>query len=334
MIRNIIPVFFPHFGCGNSCVFCNQNKISGGSGRPSVRAEIESALPAAGDRPQIAFYGGSFTAIDISEQESYLAEAARFIEDGRADSIRLSTRPDCIDEAVLSRLNAYHVKTIELGLQSMDDEVLRLSKRGHTSEDSEKAVRLVRGAGFELVLQMMTGLPGDDGAQSRYTAECIVKLQPDAVRIYPAVVLPKTELCTLWEQGAYKPQSVEEAVELCSELLEIFETAQIPVIRIGLNPSEELDREALAGAYHPALGDLARSRLYLKKAERLLSSQNVSGAEVTLGVAKNRVSTMIGYKRENLEKLRAGYGLKSVNVIPSDIADGEIVIISRTTAVR
>lgn len=240
----IIPVFVPHLGCGHDCVFCNQRRISG-SEAPATAATViqaieqSAALSRSGAKRQLAFYGGSFTAIEASRQEELLSAAAAAIERGEIDSIRLSTRPDAIDETVLARLRRYGVETMELGAQSMDDEVLRLSGRGHTEEDVAKAAEAVKAAGFRLVLQMMTGLPGDSAEKDVETAKKLIALRPDGVRIYPTVIVRDTALYELWRAGQYREHTVEDAVAVCAQLVPLFEEAGVEIIRLGLNPTDE-----------------------------------------------------------------------------------------------
>ena len=284
---SIIPVFIPHWGCPHACVFCNQRRISGvkhPADAETVRAEVERArtvLPK-GERAELAFYGGSFTAIPAEQQEALLSAAKAYLDESVLSSIRLSTRPDAIDADVLSRLHRYGVETIELGAQSLCDEVLQCAHRGHTAADVENASRLIRASGFRLILQMMTGLPGDSPERSIRTAEKIIALKPDGVRIYPTVIVRDTELYDRWRAGEYREHTVEDAVALCARLLPLFEKAGIPVIRLGLNPTEELSGgAAVAGAYHPALGELVRSRILRNRAEVLLTG-TVPGSKVTL----------------------------------------------------
>ena len=318
---SVIPVFVPHLGCPHACVFCNQHRISGQS-RPATALDVETvirqsaAFPHHGEKRQLAFYGGSFTAIPVQQQIALLETAYAAVLRGEIDSIRLSTRPDAIDPETLERLRAYGVQTIELGAQSMDEEVLRLSGRGHTAEDVRLASRLVTGAGFELILQMMTGLPGDSAEKSLSTARELIALHPQGVRIYPTVIVRDTELCELWKRGEYREHTVEEAVELCSRLLPLFEAASIPVIRLGLNPTEELSSgEALGGAYHPAFGELVKSRVLLHQAESLL--QGIApGSSVSIGIEPRQLSQMIGQHGENRQKLIASFSLASLSVLP------------------
>lgn len=325
--ERIIPIFVPHFGCPNMCVFCNQRRISGHSGLPDAEAEIEAALPYSGEKPQIAFYGGSFTAIEPEVQERLLATAFTYVRRGLASSVRVSTRPDCIDDETVERLKRFAVTTVELGVQSLDDRVLRLTKRGHSAGCVEDAVELLRRAGIKVILQMMTGLPGDTGNESIATAEKIINLRPDGVRIYPTAVLPDTELADMMAAGEYTPQSVEDAVELCAKLADMFEDAGIPVIRLGLNPSRELDESVIAGAYHPALGELVLSRRMLKRAAALIDGLDHIPEEIVIGVNRRRVSPMTGQKRENITALRERYDVKNVKVVPADVPENEIRII-------
>lgn len=329
--ESIIPVFVPHLGCPNDCVFCNQRRISG-STEPAtaqtVRVAVESAGPAPeGMKRQLAFYGGSFTAIPVEEQLSLLDAASVYLERGYIHSLRLSTRPDAIDIPTLKRLREYSVETIELGAQSMDDEVLRLSGRGHTAADVENASRLIKAEGFRLILQMMTGLPGDNDEKSIETARRIIALEPDGVRVYPTVIVRDTALFDLWQTGRYKEHSVEDAVRVCAKLLPLFEAAGIPVIRLGLNPTDELSSGAAAGgAYHPALGELVKSRIMLNRARQLLADAP-AGSSVTIAVHKSKISQMVGQHRQNVETLKRELSLKEVKVVPTDCNINEITIL-------
>ncbi|MBQ2866609.1 MAG: radical SAM protein [Clostridia bacterium] len=304
----VIPVFIPHLGCPNDCIFCNQRRIAAPKvpDVSDVRGIIESALEYT-KLPQISFYGGSFTCIDESLQERYLSAAYEYVRAGRADSLRVSTRPDGIDGNVLARLKKYGVKTIELGAQSMDDRVLLLARRGHTAEDVRTASKMIKQAGFELVLQIMPGLPGADARADMQTAREIAALKPDAVRIYPVCVIKDTALCDMYERGEYIALTPETAAELCADIWEIFIEEQIPVIRIGLNPTEELsDGAAVAGAYHPAMGQLVRSeRLYKKAVQKLDALLPFENALIT--VPRGKLSDMRGQKNANAAKLRERY---------------------------
>ena len=328
--EHILPVFVPHLGCPHDCVFCNQRHISGEqvpATAETVRQTIREAEQRSGghEKLQLAFYGGSFTAIPEKDQLFLLQAAKEALDSGAISSIRLSTRPDAIDESVLRRLHTYGVETIELGAQSLCDEVLRLSGRGHSAEDVRRASRMIRESGFHLILQMMTGLPGDTPSRSTATAEEIISLLPDGVRIYPTVIVKDTALYKMWQRNEYREHTVEDAVALCAKLVPLFEAAGIPVIRIGLNPTEELSGgAAVAGAYHPALGELVRSRMLRNEAESLLQG-TAPGSRVCLEVPQGKLSQMIGHHRENLLFLQERFELSSIRVkTGSDPGDHEI----------
>ena len=321
--RYIIPVFVPHLGCPHNCVFCNQRRISG-QVRPqtaqTVKEEIEKALPRIPDgaETELAFYGGSFTAISPSQQEELLGAVRPYIRENKIKSIRLSTRPDCIDRETVERLLSYNVKTVELGVQSLDDEVLRLSERGHSQADAIRAVGIIRQTNLKLILQMMTGLPGDTADKAVATAEKILELKPDGVRIYPTVIVKDTPLYDMYLEGRYKENTVEDAVEICSVIVPMFRKAGIPVIRLGLNPTEELSGGAAAGgAYHPALGQLVESRIYLKKAEEIIK-ETFGGTipdKLIFEVGRGQTSTFVGQKRRNVLELRDKYGIREIKVL-------------------
>lgn len=330
--RCILPIFIPHLGCPNECVFCDQRRISGSplpaSGK-TVADTLEKARGGGARGLELAFYGGSFTAIAASRQEELLSAAQPFLADGTIGTIRLSTRPDAIDDTVLERLRRFGVGTVELGAQSMSDRVLLASGRGHTAADTENAARLIKEAGFSLILQMMTGLPGSDRETDIDTARRIIALAPDGARIYPTVIVKNTPLEDLWRAGRYREHTVEDAVAVCADILPLFEAAGIPVIRLGLNPTEELSGgEAVGGAYHPALGELVRSEVLFRRAAALLR-EIPAGADVTILVAPARLSAMIGQHRKNLARLRALRAPGDVRIRP-DMTAGEEIRLSVT----
>lgn len=318
--HRILPLFIPHLGCPNQCVFCNQKRISGSLFPVSgeiVQRELEKL---GGEKDyELAFYGGSFTAIPVEEQTRLLEAAQPFREKGVITAIRVSTRPDAVDIPRLDLLKSMGVTTVELGAQSMTGEVLRLSQRGHTAEDVEKASALVKAAGFSLVLQMMTGLPGETAESSVESAKKIIALGPDAVRIYPTVIVKATPLYDAWLKGEYREHTVEDAVSVCAELLPLFQAAGIPVIRLGLNPTEELSGgEAAGGAYHPALGELVQSRLRRKECEEALIGVR-TGQAVTITVPRTQLSQYIGQKRCNTDFLREKFGLARLRFRGADV---------------
>ena len=332
--ESIIPVFVPHLGCPRKCVFCNQNRISGAlkpADAGTVREAVEKAEAASpkNGRRQLAFYGGSFTAIPGASQEELLSAAFDYLQRGYIDEIRLSTRPDAINPEVmerlkLERLKRYSVRTVELGAQSMDDEVLALAERGHTAADVENASSMLKESGFKLILQMMTGLPGDTLEKTVYTAKKIASLDPDGVRIYPTVIVKDTPLYDMWKRGEYKEHSIEEAVEYCAAILPVFEKAGIPVIRLGLNPTDDLSGgDAVGGAYHPALGEMVRSRLIYEKISKLIN-ESIDAESLTVGVNPRSISQAVGQKRCNIEKAKQDFGVELKVVPDENIPVGEV----------
>ena len=324
--ESIIPVFVPHLGCPNDCVFCNQRRISG-SLAPASPEDVRHAVESAGEGvSQLAFYGGSFTAIPVQEQEALLAAAQPYLKSGRLSTLRLSTRPDAIDGEVLARLHRYGVSTIELGAQSMDESVLALSGRGHTAQDVVEASREIKSAGFKLILQMMTGLPGSDDETDVESARRIAALEPDGVRVYPTVIVRDTVLCDLWKSGRYAEHTVEDAVRVCARILPVFEAAGIPVIRLGLNPTDDLSGgDAVAGAYHPALGELVRARIRRGELETLLEGTS-RGADFTVEVPRRLLSQYTGQHGANREYLREKYGLRGLEIRGADTDRARIAI--------
>jgi len=322
--RAVIPVFIPHLGCPRDCVFCNQRSIAAPSEpRPEeIGAFIAERLAYSGDGAELAFFGGSFTAISPVKRRAYLEAAYPFVASDRLSGIRLSTRPDAIDETILAELKSFGVTTIELGAQSMDDGLLERANRGHTAADTVRASGLIKDAGFTLILQMMLGLPGDDG-HSFETARQIAALRPDGVRIYPTVVIRHTRLEEMWRKGEYTPLTVEKAAEICAELIDFFENQNIRVIRAGLNPTEELGGEVVAGPYHPAFGELCRSRIYMKKAEALLCGTK-PGDTLIFETAPGRAPLMIGQHRCNFTAITEKYAPGLLKCTERDMPDGAL----------
>ena len=319
-----IPIFIPHLGCPNQCVFCNQRHISGVSrfDPASVIPTIESALTTVTDDTdvEIAFFGGSFTGIDRKLMIELLKIANSYIQNGRVSSIRCSTRPDYINDEILSILAEYGVKTIELGLQTASDAVLSLSKRGHSFSDEKNACKMIVARGFSLVGQMMIGLPGATPRSEVETAEFIISSGASGARIYPTVVFHDTELCSMAESGEYDPLSIEEAISRSVEPLMKFLDAGIEVIRIGLCASENLSDASTyhSGPNHPALGELIMSRVYYKRAEQLLSGSSCHGKTAVIYVPIGSLSKVIGQKKENKLRLIREFGLADVKFVQSD----------------
>ena len=317
-----IPIFIPHLGCPNACVFCNQHKISGKDTFVFNQAKIEleqafSTVDFSVTDAESAFFGGSFTGIDRKLMCSLLDLAETYVQTGKATAIRLSTRPDYIDDTVLRILRTYSVKNIELGIQSCKDAVLVASNRGHTFAETERACALITAYGFSLVGQMMVGLPGATLADELETAEFICK-HASAARVYPTVVFRDTELCRMAEDGEYIPLDIEDAVERTASVLEVFLANNVPVIRIGLHASEQLtdENEVYAGANHPALGELVMSRVYLQRMRMALQNSPVKpGETATFCVAKGATSQALGQHGENREKLCREFQIKSVKIV-------------------
>lgn len=308
----------PDEGCPHRCSFCNQKTISGKCLKLKPE-DIDLAVKAAIDsgknlhNAELAFFGGSFTGIEKEYMLSLLKAAKRYIDIGLFSGIRISTRPDYISKEILFLLKEYGVTSIELGCQSMSDTVLRLNNRGHSKADIINSARLIKEFGFSLGVQMMTGLYGDNNETAINTAKMLIDLSPDTVRIYPTIVLENTELCNLYKTGIYKPQTLEEATVLCAELLLMFESVGIPVIRLGLHSGGNVDDGYVTGPYHPAFREMCESEIYFKKILQLLKEKNISPGEIEITVGSRYVSMLIGQKKCNIAKLRAiGYKCKII----------------------
>ncbi|MBQ7033797.1 MAG: radical SAM protein [Clostridia bacterium] len=307
-----VPVFIPHLGCPHSCAFCNQKSVTNVQAAPSpesVAFSVGEMLSTRGGRTaEIAFFGGSFTGIPRKEQEAYLRAVQPFLKRGEAESIRLSTRPDCIDPETVSFLKAYGVKTVELGAQSMSDRVLRAAGRGHTAEDTKRASALILEGGLRLGLQMMTGLPASTAADEEETARQFVALGAQDARIYPTVVFRDTALFALLESGAYVPPTMEETVERAATCLSVLEAGGVRILRIGLQETETLGASIAAGAYHPALGELVRARTFRNKLEEAVCKLQKDAIFVYCG--EKLTSLVLGQKRENFLYLTEKYHIK------------------------
>lgn len=304
-----VALFVVHKGCPHTCSFCNQRSISG-SQKDITAADVhEAAATAIGSLTsqqasggEIAFFGGSFTMVERGYMISLLEAAYEYVEKGIFKGIRISTRPDGIDGEICTILKKYGVTAVELGAQSLDDKVLSMNERGHTAQDVVNASKMLREYGFELGLQMMTGLYGSDDADSIATAEKIIALAPDTVRIYPTVVLKGTRLCELMKKGEFVPKGIPETVELCARLIPMFENAGIKVIRVGLHSGGGVDEGFAGGAYHPALRELCEGRIYYNHV--LGELEKLGEGRYILGVSPQEISKMTGQKKQNLTRLR------------------------------
>lgn len=318
MAHKNIPIFIPHLGCPNACVFCNQRSISGKTEfvRESVADEIERAVSTLlpDDYAEIAFFGGSFTGIDRELMIYLLDLAKKYIDDGRVSALRCSTRPDYINGEILEILAKYKMQTVELGLQSMDDSVLAACRRGHTSRDAEKACRMLNEHGFDVVGQMMIGLPSSTPESEIYTAEKICDMGAKAARIYPTVVFYDTELCAMAQSGEYKPLSVEDAVERSKNVLRVFSDNGVDCIRVGLCSSENLasDDAVYAGPNHAALGELVMGELFYDRIREIMLRDGIApkNADATVYIGHGQTSKAVGHHRINAERLRAEFGIR------------------------
>ena len=323
----IVPIFIPNQGCPHRCAFCRQEQIaapSSGKIDPSfVTATIERAMASprfdTGRKPQIAFYGGSFTRLPMGRMAELLAPVTPYIEKGLFDSVRVSTRPDAIDEERLGLLRHFGVTTVELGAQSMDNEVLKLSRRGHVAGDTVRASHLLKEQGFQAGIQLMPGLPGDSKARWRRSIEDVIKLQPDMVRLYPTVVIRGTELAQWYLEQRYRPLGLGEAVEACKEACIRFEEHGIPVIRVGLLATPALlERgEILAGPWHHAFGHLVRSAVYHA---RLGPSLPIVGFadRVRLRAPGRDIPLLRGYQNRGLRLIEKRIGARITAVQPDE----------------
>lgn len=329
--HTVIPVFVPHKGCPHDCIFCNQKKISG---------QIEDMTPEAMEEiisehlstirkdtfVEIGFYGGSFTGIEQEKQRELLGIAYKYVQQGLVQEIRLSTRPDYISSEILELLGQYGVRTIELGVQSLDENVLLLSNRGHTVQDVYNAASLIKQAGFRLGIQTMVGLPGDSREKDIATAGKVISIAPEIVRIYPALVIKGTYLETMLVKGEFTPLSLDEAVDICAELLEMYEENGINVIRLGLQPTDSINEgaEVAAGPFHAAFRQLVESRLALKLTETEILKQGLENEkDIIIYTGKGSVSDIVGQKRCNIEYLKSRYGFNSIKAKESEFIEAD-----------
>ena len=332
----IIPIFLPHAGCPHRCVFCNQTTISGVNSKTSaiqVRSSVETFLKHKSKHRspiQIAFFGGNFLGIKVEEVKRLLAEATVFVKAGRVNGIRFSTRPDTIDRPRLDLIKNYPVTTIELGVQSMDDDVLRSTDRGHTSADTLRAVQQLREFNYEIGVQLMIGLPGDDRERLLSSAQQITKLKPDFIRIYPTVVVAGSPLAGLYKAGRYTPLSLKDAVTQVKDLYQFFTRKNIPVIRMGLQATDDLQKGTtiLAGPYHPSFGHLVYSEIFLDRAIAAIRSEYLKKDAIALHVHPRSVSKMRGLKNENMKKLRGRFNFQSIEIVADDSLEEDQLKIS------
>lgn len=324
----IIPIFIPFLGCPHDCLFCNQVKITNYKDkldREKIVDLIEENLsyfPKNDNLKEIAFFGGSFTGLDREVMEGYLEIASSYKKKGIIDRIRLSTRPDYINNSILACLKTYGVDIIELGIQSLDDQVLLANERGHSAEDSLKASRLIKDYGFTLGHQVMPGLFMDCLEKDLETAKKSIELGPDLVRIYPTLVIKDTGLERLYKLGLYQPMSLEEAVDTSSLIYALYRASGVNIIRVGLQPTENINEGAdvVAGPFHPAMRQLVEGNLHKKYLEELVR-ENKIGGEVEIHTSPRNISIISGNKKANRKYFWEKYGVGL-----SFVGDGEEVL--------
>ncbi len=305
----VIPIFIPHQGCPHHCLFCNQVSISGKGAEKRddaelVRQTIEEWLGFAQERQmvQVAFYGGSFTCLPVSRQQRYLAAVQPFLDKGRVASIRLSTRPDCMDEDVCDRLLGQGVKTVELGVQSFDDAVLAAAERGHSSDDSLRAAAVLKAKGLEFGIQLMPGLPLESSRSFLITLAQTISCRPDFVRLYPTLVVNGSGLADAYRRGEYRPMSMSRAIAVCCFAKKRLEDAGVKIMRIGLQASSSLESELVAGPYHPAFGECVAARQWFLQVRPLLAGA-AAGETVHITISHRDMSAFVGPGRRNIKRL-------------------------------
>lgn len=317
----IIPIFVPHVGCPNDCVFCNQRRITGQknvlASKEYVQNIVEGYLKTIDQDTyrEIAFFGGSFTAIDIGIQEELLSVAKHYKDLGLVNSIRCSTRPDAINDEILKLQKKYGMDIIELGIQSLDDEVLKLSNRGHTKNQSLEASYLIKEYGFVLGHQVMPGLPGSTREKDIKTCIESIEMKPNMVRIYPTLVIKDTELFDMYQNGSYQPLTLEDALEISAYIYSLYSLNNIRVIRIGLQNTDSInnDEDVMAGPFHPAFRQLVEERLYYRSLSSKLRNINLKDKNIIIYAPENLISNLAGQKKSNINKLKKDLWIKQIS---------------------
>lgn len=312
----IIPIFIPFLGCPHDCAFCNQVKITNYKDNINKENTIRqinqylSYFPKNENLKEIAFFGGSFTGLDEKVMISYLEIALNYKKKGIIDRIRLSTRPDYINNSILDILKKYEVDVIELGIQSLDNEILNANERGHSKEDSIMASKLIKDYGFKLGHQIMPGLYKDSFDKAIKTGLESIKMNPDMVRIYPTLVIKDTKLEKLYKEGLYKPLSLDEAIEISSRLYMIYSYKKIPVIRIGLQPTENINekKDVVAGPFHPSIRQLVETNIHKIYLEELINKYRLKD-KMKIHISNREISIIAGNKKANKNYFYKKYGL-------------------------
>ena len=317
----IIPIFVPHLGCKKCCTFCNQKTISGEQKQVTAKDVVETIeyflenFKNKNEYVEVAFFGGSFTAIEKEKQEELLKAVQPYIKSRKVNSIRLSTRPDAVDKDILKMLKKYNVKTIELGVQSTNNYILERCKRGHNFEDVKKASKLIKWYGFNLGHQMMVGLPESNIKDDIQTAKDIIKLKPKMIRIYPVLVIRGTELEQEYNKKEYTPLTVMQAVERCKEIVKMFNKKKIRVIRVGLQNTDTITEissdssEIVAGPFHPAFGQLVEDAIWYDRIVEKIKKINAKVVRVEIQANTQNMNNIIGHKKENIKKLKETYAV-------------------------
>ena len=321
MAHSNISIFVTHVGCPHLCAFCDQRTITGTADLPTgddvkrICSEQLGVISSPEDT-EIAFFGGSFTAIERSYMTELLEAAHEFVGEGRFKGIRLSTRPDYIDREILDILKRYGVTAVELGAQSLDDKVLEANERGHSAQDIINAAKLIKEYGFELGLQLMVGLYKSDEETELMNMRKVLEIKPSAVRIYPVVILRGTKLAELYLSGEYETLPFDRVVDICSEMLLSFENAGIKVLKCGLHASEFVERDMVGGYYHPAFRELCETEIYRKEINSTLFCTDKDKTEhrkVVIAVNSACISKALGHRRSNYEYFkRLGTELKII----------------------
>ena len=331
--RFIIPIFIPNAGCPHMCVFCDQGKITGTKERVNAKNIQTTVKDYLATRPdwnrevELAYFGGSFTSLPMKRQNELLMIGKSLIDEGLIDSIRLSTRPDYISDKILDNLVRHGVGMVEIGVQSMVDEVLDSAMRGHTVKDTRLAVKLLKSRGLPWIAQLMPGLPGDSDETILYSAKRVSELDPDGVRIYPTLVVRDTELNVMYRNGEFIPLTLDKTISLLKEMVAIFDESSIPIIRMGLKPSVELEREIVAGPYHSSLKSRVLESIMFDRLMEAIGALNYIPDTLTIKVNPGRISYAVGNNKINLIGLKERFNLKMIKMVQDDAVEpGEVII--------